>query len=207
MPFRSLLASLVRLSMAYGSYYHYFYFLMEIYIIWSYLYSSFLSGVNNIDFHFLHFIILSFLPAVTHKEKERSDRQEPMNPPAPIPFQPFPLRSFLTPFQLLPSLWCEREWSDTERPVNGMDEGSWECRVSRGTSPSHVGCLEVTRIPREERQAWATEVKRKELPCYLGRFLVFSHYQVPEERLKDWWLMVGPRYRLWFTFPFTLTTY
>lgn len=88
---------------------------------------------------------LSFLPAVTHKEKERSDRQEPMNPPALIPFQPFPLRSFLTPFQLLPSLWCEREWSDTERPVNGMDEGSWECRVSRGTSPSHVGCLEVTK--------------------------------------------------------------
>ena len=40
---------------------HYFYFLMEIYIIWSYLYSSFLSGVNNIDFHFTyHYYYLSW---------------------------------------------------------------------------------------------------------------------------------------------------
>lgn len=69
------------------------------------------------------------LGAVTVRNEERKD-----DVTAPIPFQPFPLRSFLTPFQLLPSLWCEREWSDTERPVNGMDEGSWECRVSRGTS-------------------------------------------------------------------------
>lgn len=59
-------------------------------------------------------------------------------------------------------------------------------RVTRGTSPSHVGCLEVTRIPREERQAWATEVKRKELPCYVGPSVPTPVRYVTRNEWNEW---------------------
>lgn len=71
-----------------------------------------------------------------------------------IPFQPFPLRSsgLLTPFQLLPSLWCERECKVTR----GTDERSQRDDGSRKEGYRGTTAAEGKRV-----SEWLTREPRK----------------------------------------------